>query len=158
MKHPYTEEQMEKFLYYCNIMPHDIRQDLEFYQPCRDCQNDNPQCFDYCGIDRFLQEGSGFVSVQENELLYDIKGAPDQIDSDTWIVIASCDAARDTVDDRDWCLIFNKEDRRWHNYGLIRLFDEDCCPDCDCCYVHEHDKTESSTPYECFQCGLRFSF
>jgi len=65
MKHPYTKKQMEKFSYYCNIMPHDIRQDLEFYQPCRDCLNVNVnlQYFDHCGIDRFLQVGSGYIHV-----------------------------------------------------------------------------------------------
>ena len=154
---PYSSDEMRMFHSMCEITnenPH-LCQEVTEPDECPDCVS---PMYDYCGIRKFLEVGKGVVSVQENELLYDIKGAPDQIDSDTWIVIASCNAVRDTVDDRNWALIFNEEDRRWHNYGLIRVTDKMfCCPNCQCQYVYEYDLTKS-TPYECFQCKLRFSF
>jgi len=153
---PYTLEEMRKWNSSC-----------KFFADCKIAQIDSLDChvcfegslrFDFCGICAFQKSGVGYVKTPENDFLYIIKEMPFQIDSDTWIIVASCDVVTETVDDRDWCLVFNEEDRRWHNYGLIRVTDKMfCCPNCQCQYVYEYDLTKS-TPYECFQCKLRFSF
>jgi hypothetical protein len=170
---PYTLDEMRRFYSMCDMTTHDPEL-CQYLGPfneshtdknpgadeCLDCSTNSEitGMFDYCGICKFIATGKGVVEVPENNLLYNIKEAPYQLNPHTWILIANNDALEGTIDDHDWALIFDEEDRCWHNFGLIKLPDKNKCPECDCQYAYEYDRTESSTPYECFNCGTRFSF